>query len=186
MGTTWNPTDKHSSVTLSNENLTATTSTGYVGVRATNKKTSGKWYFEVNIDVVNGNGVCIGICNSSMLLANGYGSNCKLLMSGNGSYYPEVVNITQPFGAGVTVGVAFDADDKKISWYKDGVICGTGNYQFGSNITGDLYPTILLHSTTVTVNFGATPFKYSPPAGYGTWDNIINSLPTRPQCIGGF
>ena len=47
---TWNPSDKYANVVLSNENLTASYSSGGYGkTRATSYFTSGKWYWEITL-----------------------------------------------------------------------------------------------------------------------------------------
>jgi hypothetical protein len=76
--TTWNPSDKNSSVTLSNGNLTYTSSAAgsYVAVRATNSLSSGKAYYEftwTSLPASNSFGV-IGIGSSSASLSNYVGS----------------------------------------------------------------------------------------------------------------
>lgn len=93
--TTWNPSDKNASVTLSGGNLTATSSaTGsYVGVRATNSLSSGKGYFEFswnNFYAVAGSAFSIvGIGTSSASLSSYVGSTAaySIGVHDNGTIY---------------------------------------------------------------------------------------------------
>ena len=77
MAITWNPSDKGANVTLSNGNLSAeANSTNVDSVRATNSKSSGKWYWEIHIDNNVMEGHCVGAATSadSITRRPGYGS----------------------------------------------------------------------------------------------------------------
>ena len=165
---TWNPLDKSSDITLSNGNLTATTAAGWRMARATQSKTSGKWYYEVTTNVLAGaNGCFCGVSNSSASLsahlgvdANGWGFyqfTGRKYNNGDTAY-------STGWGSLITVGVAFDMGAGTIEFFKNGVSAGVAF----TNLTGALFPTTALFSggNNMTANFGATPFTYSPPAGY--------------------
>lgn len=75
-GGTWNSSDKSSSITLSNGDLTAAraTGTGWVSLRPTNHYSSGKYIFDIGIDAISGNGFMLGLANSSASLSSYPGS----------------------------------------------------------------------------------------------------------------
>lgn len=78
--TTWNPSDKSTSITLSNGNLTAsqaTTGSGWRSVRAVgSSKHTGKWYFEVLCDQRDASdGWMAGIMNASASLTSFVGAD---------------------------------------------------------------------------------------------------------------
>ena len=71
---TWNPSDKHADITLSNGNLTAANSVGgYKGVRATLGVTSGQHYWEITVDA--GINLFIGVADSSADLGDILGND---------------------------------------------------------------------------------------------------------------
>lgn len=73
----WDPANKDASITLSNGNLTATGGviSAWRSVRGTVGKTTGKWYFELSVDIVDANdGWMGGIENGSGTLTSFPGS----------------------------------------------------------------------------------------------------------------
>lgn len=88
--TTWNPSDKNASITLSGGNLTATvTTTAAKGVRSTTSRHTGKWYFRFLVTTIPAgtpNNWDAGIANSTWPLtdfvgqdANSYGCLANLV-----------------------------------------------------------------------------------------------------------
>lgn len=165
---TWNPADKDAGVTLSNGNLTATSSSGaYKSARATIGKSSGKWYWEQTFDAV-GNNMVQGVGNASADLtnyigavdANGWGWNCNALKthSGNAAYG------TGTPAVGKVIGIALDMDGGTITFFENNVSMG----QAFTGISGTIYPMVSTYDTSVrmTANFGATALAYTPPSGY--------------------
>ena len=83
MALTWNPDDKNANITLSNGDLTATAvGTSHKSIRATESKSSGKWYWEYTITVggtqYHGIGLSTAALNSycgSSSYSWGYGSD---------------------------------------------------------------------------------------------------------------
>lgn len=172
--TTWNPNDKASSCILSNNNMTASISNIH-GVRATNFKTSGKWYWEITVNqndtaslgVANDNPKNISIPSSSPDLSAYYGYS--------GRYIPGDTPYGQTFKANDVIGIALDIDAKKINFYKNNIHQGEKSipdmgkyYPFYANLSSYI-------TSTVTANFGATQFKYAPPTGFIPFDSISPS-----------
>jgi hypothetical protein len=172
---TWNPSDKNANVTLSGWNLTAAVAswTTHYAARGTIWKSTGKWYWEVTI-VSNVGTVLIGVGNSSMSLAN----NSYVWSDINGWAYH--INWTKynnawatAYGAtyanGDVIWVALDMDAWTIVMYKN----NTSQWTMFSSLTGTLFPAISLYwASSLTANFGATTFTYSPPAWFSwlsTW-----------------
>lgn len=169
---TWDPANFDSSFTLSNGNLTATKNTqNWANGRATIGKSSGKWYWEyhINQNVYHMVGIESGSCST-------VDWTCADTYMWYGEVGNKVRNGTQfaYAASGYTtndiVGVAWDADGGTIEFFKNGVSQGVAF----TGISGTYYPveTALFVGDGVTVNFGATPFTYSVPAGFcaGVWD----------------
>jgi hypothetical protein len=186
--TTWSPTDKSAAITLSSGNLTATsTGTGLSAVRATSAMASAKYYWEVTVGAVNGSSLqpSIGIANASMALNNYVGSDTNsvaIVTSGGVLLNAASLGAIGAFTAGDVMDVAVDTTAKKIWFRKNGgnwnndVIAnqnpalGVGGMSF-SSITGPYFPATSGQNSpnsAVTVNFGATAFASTPPAGFGT------------------
>ena len=85
--TTWNPSDKSASITLSNGNLTAAGTSSSGGVRAVQSRSSGLYYWEVTINVGAGGSCNLGaIGTADSLTTNTSISNGFNLRGGNGTF----------------------------------------------------------------------------------------------------
>jgi hypothetical protein len=136
--TTLDPNYKGANFTLSNGNLTVTTTSGYQSVRGAEGKTSGKWYFEGHLDVQAGN---IGIGVAGYLQAgstNNYcgigpatgglgGTGTGVAAYQSGSWFGAIgsggslgtTGLTS-FAVNDTVGIAVDIGNQKIWVRKNG------------------------------------------------------------------
>lgn len=161
---TWNPSDKGASIILSSGNLSVTSSAAG-SVRSTVSKISGKWYWESNI-IVAGDAI-IGGGTSSATLTSYVGSDIFGwgYYGATGTVYSSaaLVFVGVVFLAGDVIGFALDADAHTLKFYRNNVLQGTATvsaspmFAMGGNASG---------SGQVITNFGATPFTYTPPAGY--------------------
>lgn len=176
---TWNVLDQGPYQQSKDNNLTAfSTVSGWYYQRATVGVTSGKWYWESTTSVTSGTYyVLVGLAsyssptnnghmgaNAANIFSYGYGSN-----TGNKHNNGSAVAYGSAFQTvGDVVGIAFDADNGTLTFYKNGVSQG----QAYSGITGQgpYYPAIACYASTAYNNFGATPFKHSIPAGYSPWN----------------
>lgn len=163
---TWDPLNTASGWTLSNGNLTLTSTSGNFSSRATVGVSSGKWYAE---HVPTGNpaiftGV-IGIGNSSESInavlgasANswGYDSTGLIIHSGGTTTYGG------GYSSGQTIGMALDMDAGTLTLYVNNVSQGVAV----TGLTGIIYPMIGRSLHAVTSKFGASAFTYTPPAGF--------------------
>ncbi len=173
-----NPLDKNAGTTPSNANLTWTASTPWRSARATFGMTSGKWYWEVTASGAN-NMYGIGTATASLADnnypgrdANGWGyfdSNGNKFTNGSGSSY----------GASYTtndvIGVAFDADNGTLTFYKNGTSQGTA---FTGLTSGPYFPMVGNEGSTSNSNFGQRPFTYTPPTGFKALNTLNLPTPT--------
>jgi hypothetical protein len=166
---TLNSADKGSNVTLTNGNLT-TSSSGGQGVRATGTgKSSGKWFWEVKFEAYNG-GPVIGVASKAVdhsypwddpnNFMFWYYASGTYITKGNvrGSYSTTAGTI------GDVVGVALDLDNRTLEFYRNGVAQGKL-----SLVADTYYPYIADPASgtmRATFNFGQSAFKYAVPAGF--------------------
>ena len=186
---TFNHNDKNTNVPLVNGALeTAATATGgHYPAFTTMPVKSGKWYLEwklltndsclpsimeaehdntsYNTDSTVGN-------NTSTVNKRGYG-----FQTGNGNKKSESGN--ESYGSALTSSdtgqCAFDADNGKIYWGKNGTFFASGDPETGANpaFSGiDMSKEYLFawhvygNNNNVSVNFGSQGFTYTPPAGF--------------------
>ena len=194
---TLNPLEKNSKFTLSKNNLKFTNGTnnwtGWIGGTQTFK--TGKWYWEVRIDVSTQYHI-FGIVNTtlgSISAADTY--QYAMAYQTDGRFYAEN-NGTASFSTGnqtaQTVGdicsIAVDMDNKKMWLGINGQWTGGANPSIGylanwdstrGFTDGDTYMPVFMSygSSGQTVNFGQKPFKFPPPDGFQPL--CLNNLP-RP------
>lgn len=188
--TTWNPADAAAAFTLSNDNLTATEAGGSADkfLRATSSKSFGKWYFETTFTTVSASGATIlGFANATPSVASAYylGSDLNSLgyfntggwIGNSGSISAFALWTTTP----VVIGAAIDLNAGKVWFAKDGAwqngdpAAGTGGFTL--NVSGALYPALSdTADVNATANFGATPFAYTAPADFYSWDTTGGAL----------
>lgn len=173
-----NPSDKGTDLVLSNNNLTYTSkNTEKCNVRANISRKTGKYYWEVTCD--NTSYALVGVSTGEFNVQSRYiGST-----STSWAYYCEtgrVYNnsVNKGYGSQIrnndVLGVLLDLNNKTLSFSKNGIILGIA---FEGLPNTYLFPTIghgsSMDSTTLTVNFGSTPFKYPIPEGYQPYNNSM-------------
>jgi hypothetical protein len=172
-----NPLNKNSNHTLTNGNITVTSSS-YGACGSTMGVTTGKWYHEATIsNRTSNNSGSIGFCNELFNVpgasffpenTNGFGVNAinGNAYSGSGTAYGTA------FASGDVIILAFDADAKKMWVGKNGTWFNSGNPVTAANpypltITGTtFFPCINCYGDTYQYNFGQQPFVYTPPSGF--------------------
>jgi hypothetical protein len=167
---TLNPLDTSSLISASNGNLKASSTTAsWATMRCTMGIVSGKFYWEYQTD--NANSAMVGIETQAASLstyignnATGYAYNAQdgqKYNNGTGASYGSA------YGSGDIIGIAFDADNRTLSFYKNGVSQGTA---YSSIPAGTYLPAISIYANSGTVsnyvNFGQQPFVYTPPSGF--------------------
>jgi hypothetical protein len=188
--TTWNPSDKTAGITLSGGNLVALASTGTQGVRAADLQYTGKFYFEVTVNVNSGNNHCLGFVPAGTVLGTTFANNLvssfagrqAIVNSANSSVYINGVIALSLSGtawvAGTLVCIAIDLDAGLV-WFREGA-AGNWNTSASANpatgaggvatgyVRTPAYP--VFQSTTsgqqVTANFGDTAFSGAVPSGF--------------------
>ena len=169
---TLNPLSKSSqtNIVLANGNLEASnsSSSGQGRVHGTIAMSSGKWYFEATVTGSSSTHE-IGIIKTTEALNYGIG-----LFAGGYSYIQPGTkfnnNSTPSYGAsyttGDTIGVAFDADNGTLIFYKNGASQGTAF----TGLSGTFYPAVSTYSSAANfgwkVNFGQRAFSHAAPSGY--------------------
>lgn len=178
--TNWNPSDKSANMSLSNGNLTATSTNFSVGVRAVKGNNSGKFYWEATL--ANGGSsaddVGLGLATADLTSTAPVGTTAVSLNSifVNGSSISTFPGMSN----GVIVGIAVDLTVKLI-WYRNAAAgiwnnngsanpaTGVGGINIASVATGLLFPLFQVGAASghaATANFGATAFNGAVPSGY--------------------
>jgi hypothetical protein len=183
--TTWDPKATASILTLSDGGFTASTPVQQQrgSTRATDGKSSGKWYWEVKLDDTFHDGrsdAVIGVGDTAAPLSGAYiGATAD-----SWGYYPWntewLHNVAGGHGysydygtqskVGDVIGVALDIDGGTVTFTKNGVVQGwplTGIPHDGTT----LYPML----GSADMYFGATatfsaPFAFPVPAGFSPFD----------------
>ncbi|MBP1906675.1 hypothetical protein J2Z32_003339 [Paenibacillus turicensis] len=171
---TLNPNDMGSGKTLSNSNLTVTSTSGS-SIRATHGKSTGKWYWEVKLDS-GGTSSAIGVSNKSFGISSVALSTSayrRAYYTINGYKLPENTPYGSSTAVGNIIGVALDLDNGTLEFYKNGVSMGISHTNVKELGEVEIYPTLSTQnatSTVFTVNFGVTPFVYSIPHKFYSYD----------------
>jgi len=162
---TLNPLDKNTNAALVDGNLTLNgSSAGWYGAKAGFGMSSGKWYFEVTC--TSGDTI-LGIGDSSSGVATpafpgykpksyGYYHNGNKFNNNASSAYGA------SYGASDVIGIAFDADNGTLTYYKNGTSQGVAF----SSIPSDTYFPYVATYNTIHCNFGQRPFAYTAPSGF--------------------
>ena len=164
---------------LDEGNLQASgSSTSYPGAVGSIALSSGKWYYEFQIDTyaTSGNDPMCGICRNSYV-SGGAG---RIVYRAGGNYItstPSEPSDPDAYAVGDIIGVAIDLDDAagKIRFYKNGSlqpILANGDLDdvksdLSISSLGGVFPYVQMYTNDVcTVNFGQRPFTYTPPSGH--------------------
>ena len=174
---TWNPSDKHVDITLSDGDLKAAATTSqWRAVRGTVGLASGKWYYEVTY-ATSGNYGLVGVASAAVSLADrigvsatGWGNQSNGFFMNNNATKTGVTHASTN-----VVMVAVDLDNGKIWWGLNGTWYGSGDPATGANphydnLSGTVYPAVNCYGsgTSYLANFGASAFTYSVPSGFNS------------------
>ena len=171
---TWDPGAAGSGLSVISANLVLfqNDSNLWNNARSTIGKSSGKWYWEYTFSS-SPSYVMAGISNGSSALGPG-ASSYPGSDSNAWSYYAFDGNkrtnaVSTAYGVtwtSETIGVALDMDSGTVTMYVNNASQGT----MYSGLTGTIYAFagLYLLSASVGVNFGASPFTYTPPTGFNS------------------
>ena len=176
---TINPLGGYGNHTLTRGNLEITTGTSSYEVSRSTIATplSGKWYAEMKVTVNGTSSHEVGLISSESVFKNGESLSTINLPNGSNTavYYYALNGTTKTCGTsgftGATwglddvIGIAYNADDQEIKFYKNGVLQGTNSsvprhpYVFAVSEYG-------YGANKYLWNFGQRPFAYTPPSGH--------------------
>ncbi len=157
-------------------------------VRATFGMSSGKWYWECELDTLGQSGVnreFVGVVGPAWDIQDGSGGTSFPQVSGNNGYAITTKgekitgNTTSSYGsamsAGDIVGVALDLDNGKIWFSINGTYPNSGDPAAGSNeafssLSGMFQPAFAADygtgNSTLIANFGQRSFNTAAPTGF--------------------
>ena len=152
--------------TYSNGNLDLTTTAGKKHYRCTIGVSSGKWYWEFSPVSGSTPGIVALVNDSAPPTQNANQTGGYAYYSATGN--KQTSGVDASYGAtytyGDVIGVAFDADNGTLVFYKNGVSQGTA---FTGLTSGPYYPACSAGSGTSTTNFvfnaGQRAFAYQTP-----------------------
>lgn len=178
---TFNPSDKTSTLSLSNSNLTASVGSAtyaYPTVRGKFGKSSGKWVFEISRTA--GYASWVGIGDSSASLYTYVGSSSSSASYALGGNYYAVSGMSNPCTTIPTSEqtkymIAVDCDNKKAwiaanneSWAGGGDPA-SGTTPIWTWTVDTVYLALSLYAyapSSVTLNCGQSAFTHSVPSGF--------------------
>jgi len=164
-----NPLALGSTVTLSNGNLTMTEVGTYATTVSTIAMTSGKWYAEMTVGS-NTYGGTIGIAKLGYAPTSrlGFQANTWSYNNDGGLYYNSLtLAMVSSYTTGDVIGIAFDATNLTISFYKNNTLQTTQYTSANSGLTaGEFYFATGHINSTSNWNFGQRAFSYTAPSGY--------------------
>ena len=181
--TTWNPSDKSASITLSNGNLTMSSSTTFGGIRAIDRQITGKFYWEVTATTW-GASCAIGVAAQGASLAGAAPALWCYALQNGGNVFLAGASTGVTLGTranGDIIGVALDLVNQLI-WFR---VAPSGNWngsatanpatgvggvsiQTIAGVGAPLYPYAYLQGSgqAYTANFGDSAFTGAVPAGF--------------------
>lgn len=206
MPTTLDPANKNVNATLSNGNLTVTTSpSAYSTALSTTSKSSGKWYFEATVNAIGGTtaftfGVARSLPSGNEIGA--FAGQVSFAAFGPGFLANGTTKATGTSASnGQVIGVAIDFTNTNVwifvpgsgLWNNtvgDNPATNTGGLNdatwFNGGLTSAVFGSPLFaglsvfNSSQLTINFGASAYAHAIPAGFQSWD------PTTAQSSGMF
>jgi hypothetical protein len=180
---TWDPAYKGASITLSGGNLVAT-GAGVSNnlVRGTAHFTTGKFYYEVQVNTIGGtNYPRMGVGGSTVPVTSNGGTAGQVFaliqvspafaFNGNASTATGVTYV-----ANDVMMIAVDVDTGKVWFGKNGTWILSGNPATGANPTftltpgTDLYPMgVTAGGSQATARFASASWGFAAPSGFGPW-----------------
>ena len=172
-----------SAITFSNGNLNfSATGTGR-GVSTISMK-SGKWYCEM-LSTSSAQHNHPGIYADSISITT---DSNRIVYRDDGNIYRDgsLIASIASFTTGDLIGMSFDADNRQLTYYKNGIFVGGPYTATDPGFGNGFYFHILTGSSsgcTGSFNFGQKPFKFPPPPGFQplTLANLPRPTIVRPD-----
>jgi hypothetical protein len=187
--TTWNPSDKSSTITLSGGDLIAASNTGATigGVRGSRSITTSKAYCEIKATyaIITDDFIGVAPAAKSLTTTSGVGSAWVDIFGGwmyinSGANSGNIGN----FNSGDVLCVALDMSNKRLwfrrnagTWNNSGTAdpaTNTGGFDVSALFTSAAaFPIAVLVDTgpTDTLNAGASAFAQTMPSGFVAWNS---------------
>jgi hypothetical protein len=181
-----NPLDTNSPILPQNGNLQLTNSNQTHNVtRGTIALSSGKFYWEINVNSIVNFYSGIYKTNTPLTLTVGANSNSYAYVgiSGDKRFNETSTSYGSALSGGDVLGCALDLDSGKIWWSKNGTFIASGNPVAGTNeafsgISGEFTVAAGCYDSTINMNFGQRPFAYTPPTGFVALNTFNLPTPT--------
>jgi hypothetical protein len=187
---TWNPFDKSTSASLTNNNLTANLGAAQGAVRGVRGRSSGKYYLEYTMIKWAGDAGGPGVALASASFSGNATTAGIIAVAGsngtiwvNGSAGPSFGG-TPADGDIVCMAIDFDA---ALIWFRQGVAgnwngsgtanpaTGVGGVSLAALAGATLFPFFIDQSTdSITANFGGSAFTGTIPSGFSAWNVNTN------------
>lgn len=169
-------------------NLRLVTSvTGFNAARGTLFVNTGKWYWEVLCSNIPGLGI-VGILQPDANLVQFVGQNAQgasYISNGNKAQN----NVQTAYGAtytnGDVISVLLDLDAGQLTFWKNGATQGVAYTGISGFYTSGLSDGSVAAGSDYVINYGQTPFLYSPPSGFLPL-SAQNAAPITPISSGTF
>ena len=183
----WDPSKTHSNFTLSNANRTVTCNTAGTAQSAISDwaRTSGKWYWEIDVDTLYSYYTSIGFCDQSgdtdftKNIRTGWNESWAINLQSSavrvyhdGSYW----NLSETVGEGDIVMIAIDIDAGKAWMGKNGTWWDSGDPANGTDplwndstiIGNSISAAVSLRyiNDKMTSQFISAQLTYTPPSGF--------------------
>ena len=173
---TGNPLATVGTQSFANGNLDWTFSDAAYG---TISPASGKWYAEATFTSIGGGTGGVGIYQYAVQLAAAYTSNAKKYIDGVESSYGNT------FTTNDVIGIAWDADAKQVTFYKNNVSQGAVTYTSSGTLLFVAFRGGTAGNNTCVWNFGQRAFAYTAPSGFKALctANLPAPLVTKPSTV---
>lgn len=193
--TTWNPSDKSASITLSGGNLVAASSSSLTGARAIDRQVSGKFYWEVTANTWAFSSSAVGLAWQAWPLNVSITTAFTCGVNRNGTLLSDGVASGVAFGTIANASVICIAVDlvARLLWVRIGAAgnwnnnasfspaAGTGGVSISLGAGVPAYPIVYFAggSEQVTANFGDSAFTGAVPSGFTAGFTAGVSVPTN-------
>lgn len=134
---------------------------------------SGKWYAEITVGTTNNAAYCGVIQPSNLGVSRDTCWNYY-----DGLIYPSGAGGFGTASSGNVIGIAFDADNGTVQFYKNGATNGAQQTGLTTGVNWSFYAEMGSGGQVQNWNFGQRPFAYTPPSGFKALNTYNLPTPT--------